>query len=233
MNADEPNIAKFPAQEGKNHVSITPDWAAPSSAENFSDKSEEQIWAEFRAGHLGALTYIYQKYVNKLFNYGCQFTSNHALVKDCIQELFLHIIRKKESLGETDSIRAYLFKSFRRLLVKMIGKEAKINGKHEKGGFCIEVSPELNFIKDQLSKQQNLLLEKHINALPEKQKEVILLYFYEGISYSQIAEILKMTKTKSARALLYRAIETLNRHLKPYKEMLTTFFALFVWEVFS
>jgi RNA polymerase sigma-70 factor (ECF subfamily) len=228
MNSDEPGIVKFSVEENKKHVSITPEGVNPPPPTNFSQKSEEQIWSEFKAGHRGALTHIYQKYVNQLFNYGCQFTSNHHLVKDCIQELFILIIRKKENLGDTDCIRAYLFKSFRWRLVKMMEKEAKVTGKYEKKGFFIEISPELNFIRDQLSRQQSLLLEKHINALPERQKEAILLYFYEGIPYSQIAEILHMTKTKSARALLYRAIETLSKHLKPYKDTLTAFFAFVV-----
>lgn len=231
MNSDEPNIVKISSQEKKNHVSMAPDRVdRPTAA--FSNKSEEEIWSAFKAGHRGALTYIYQKYVDKLFNYGCQFTSNQDLVKDCIQELFIHIIRKKENLSHTDSIRAYLFKSFRRRLIKLIGKEARMSSKDNKGGFCIEVSPELNFIRDQLSRQQSLLLEKHINELPEKQREAILLYFYEGIPYSQMAEILHMTKTKSARALLYRAIESLSKHLKPYKDILTTFFAVVIWQAF-
>ena len=231
MNSDEPDIVKVSSQEKKNQVNMTPD-RADHPMPNFSNKSEEEIWAAFKAGHRGALTYIYQKYVNKLFNYGCQFTSDQDLVKDCIQELFIHIIRKKENLSHTDSIRAYLFKSFKRRLIKVIGKEARMSGKERKGGFFIEVSPELNFIRDQLSKRQSLLLEKHINQLPEKQREAILLYFYEGIPYSQMAEILHMTKTKSARALLYRAIASLSKHLKPYKDTLTTFFAVVIWQAF-
>ncbi len=191
-------------------------------ATTFSEKSEEKIWQEFKAGHRGAFTYIYQKYVNELFNYGRQFTTNRDLVKDCIQDLFTHIIRKKDSLGHTDSIKAYLFKSFRRRLVKMISKEKRLGSHYHDKGFEIEVSPELNFIRDQFSKQKSTLLEKHVNSLPVKQKEAILLYFYEGIPYHEIAEVLGMTKTKSARALLYRAIESLSKQLKPYKDILVS-----------
>lgn len=231
MDSNEPNTLKISSLEKEKHVRMTSSQADHSTIA-YSNKSEQEIWSEFKAGHRGALTYIYQKYVDKLFNYGCQFTANQDLVKDCIQELFMHIIRKKENLSHTDSIRAYLFKSFRRKLFKQIGKEARMHDKSPAGVFSIEVSPELNFIRDQLSKRQSLLLEKYINQLPEKQREAILLYFYEGIPYSQIAEILQMTKTKSARALLYRAIESLSKYLKPYKDTITTFFAVILWQLF-
>jgi len=53
------------------------------------------------------------------------FCYNRELVKDCIQELFTTIWNRREALSEIDSVKYYLFKSFRNLLVQHISNDRK------------------------------------------------------------------------------------------------------------
>ena len=64
-------------------------------------------------------------------------------------------------------------------------------------------------INIQFTADVNGILQDALNRLPEKQREAIILYFYENMSYHQISEIMQMTKVKSARALIYRALDSL------------------------
>ena len=130
--------------------------------------------------------------------------------------------KKRSKLGNTDSIKFYLYKSLRRKLVRQLKKESKYSDSSIKGEFELELSPEVKIISEPDQKVQQELLEDAFNRLPVKQKEAVLLYFYEGLSYKEIASIMKMTKTKSARALLYRAIDTLNSILKENKSKIST-----------
>ena len=187
-------------------------------------KSDFEIWRDFKSGSDSALTYIYRSHINELYNYGCQFTINKELVQDVIQELFIELLKKRKKLGDTDSIKYYLFKSLRRKLIRSLNKEKKYVPKNVnpvKGDFEIELSPELKIISEQDQKIRQKFLEDAFNQLPLKQKEAVLLYFYEGLSYDEIASIMKMTKTKSARALIYRAVDSLNQILKENKEKIS------------
>ena len=58
---------------------------------NLSDK---EIWNQFRAGNDDAFERIYNSYFDRLYNYGCQFSKDHALVEDTLQELFLDLRRR-------------------------------------------------------------------------------------------------------------------------------------------
>lgn len=187
------------------------------------NKTDSEIWSAFRRGDEEALVYIYREYVNKMYNYGCQFTSQKELVSDCIQELFTEIISKRHKLGSTASIKHYLFKSLRRKLLRVLKKEKKYRQAGEIStleGFNILEDTSVKFIHQEFTDQQKGIISSECNQLPTRQKEALLLYFYEGMSYKEIAETVGMSRTKSARALIYRAIDSLSQRLQKYKDIL-------------
>lgn len=194
-----------------------------NSIDQLNSLSDSEIWNLFRSGDEKALTFIYQSYADKMYNYGCQFTDKHELVSDCIQELFTEIIRKRKKLGKAASIKFYLYKSLRRKLFKLLKKENRLRSKLQiraAEGFNILEDASVKFIDQEFSSFQKKIITEECNLLPPRQKEVIMLYFYEGFSYQEIAQTLGMTRTKSARALVYRSIDSLSARLKKYKHLL-------------
>jgi DNA-directed RNA polymerase specialized sigma24 family protein len=81
-------------------------------------EDERLIWSRFLKGDNQVLSLIYLQHSNALFDYGCRFTVDRDLVKDCIQEVFCSLIRNRSSLGETDNIRLYLLKSLKRKIIR-------------------------------------------------------------------------------------------------------------------
>lgn len=198
----------------------------------FAGKTDFDIWREFKSGNNSALTHLYRSHIQALYNYGCQFTCREEIVEDAIQELFVELMKNRKRLGETTSIKYYLFKSLRRKLVRHLKKEDRYIFNSEnfiKENFEIEVSPELKLISDHDQDNWKQMLQEACNKLPVKQKEAVLLYFYEGMTYEQIASLMNMTKTKSARALIYRAIESLNKIINHPDTMISLLFLLSFW----
>lgn len=196
--------------------------------EKLPNESEDLIWEQFKSGSQSALTYIYRNYTNLLFNYGFQFSSDKHLIKDCLQDLFMELIRHRDQLSPTSSIKFYLLKSFRNKLIKTIQKN---NGQRPsenflpKALFTISVSAETKMINAQLDADKQRILQDSLNKLPPLQREALVLYFYEGLKYNQIAEMLSI-KVKSSRALVYRAIDSLGELLDPYRDTMITFLTL-------
>jgi len=87
--------------------------------------SDKQLWKTFKAGGKTDFAQIYEKHAAVLYNYGRHIRTDQALVKDCIQELFIDIWKNRKTLGATDSIKFYLLKSLRRKIIY----EAKKGGK--------------------------------------------------------------------------------------------------------
>ncbi len=176
-------------------------------------QDESTIWANFQKGNEEALIYIYRKYASILYNYGCQFTSDHEYVWDCIQDLFCELIKNRKRLGKVTSIKGYLFKSTKRKILKGLSKINKtmvVDANDQ----LFEVNIPYGITIDQtVSQEQNRFIENTINELPAHQREILLLYFYEGLSYQEIADIFEV-KPKSIRTMTYRALEKLSVKLK-------------------
>ncbi|MFV0267448.1 MAG: RNA polymerase sigma factor, partial [Draconibacterium sp.] len=66
------------------------------------------LWENFKKGKDYAVSEIYDRHVDFLFNYGKKFTADEDIVLDTIQDIFFDLIRNRKNLGSTDNIRLYL-----------------------------------------------------------------------------------------------------------------------------
>ncbi|MEQ6119946.1 sigma-70 family RNA polymerase sigma factor [Reichenbachiella sp. MALMAid0571] len=181
---------------------------------------EVKIWNEFVQGDERALAYIYRSYAKKTYQYCRQFTKNDQLIWDAIQDMFFDLMKNRDKLSLPKSLKAYLFSSIRRKLHRQLEKENKYelrDGLDDDNVFQMQLSRESIVINDNLTEEQKKTLESACNQLPTKQREAILLMYYEGLTYEEIATIMGMSRVKSARALIYRAIDSLSLQLSTLK----------------
>lgn len=64
-------------------------------------------------------------------------------------------------------------------------------------------------------KERNVIVEKALDSLPEKQRVAFVLHTYEGLSYQEIAEVLHRSLS-SVESLIHRAKSNLQRKLIHY-----------------
>lgn len=198
-------------------ISIFPTGIKEELPDKVNKVNDAELWSSFKQGDEGAFVDIYKTYANKLYNYGVKFCSDKELVKDCLQDFFIYLRKNRETLGDTTSIKFYLFKAFRRRIVDYIGVKESEQKKNQLANMFllqVEVSHEVKYIDRELQEQQLLRLNKAIDALTEKEREAIFYYFYEGLSYKDIAEILNFTHISSARRLIYRSLESIKDMIK-------------------
>ncbi|MEQ9289484.1 MAG: sigma-70 family RNA polymerase sigma factor [Cyclobacteriaceae bacterium] len=183
--------------------------------DRFSSMPDHEIWRMFRNGDEPAFVFIYDKFFHILFDYAHRFCKDSGLVKDAIQDLFIEMRNNKKRLGETTSIKFYLFASIRRKVLAMTaGKLRFVRLKNlENYDFDIEVSPEQKIINRQINDTTRTILSKNIESLSSRQKEAVLYYFYEGFSYQQISAIMGFSKVEHVRVLMYRAIKKIRASL--------------------
>jgi RNA polymerase sigma factor (sigma-70 family) len=168
-----------------------------------------EVWKAFKEGDESAFIKIYKLHIQSLFNYGCQFTGDRELIKDCLQDFFIDLRRRREHLADTDNIRFYLMKGFRRRLVRDFEKELKEKVKSDElrsAMFEVELSHELKLIESQMEVQQLSRLNEALERLPAREREAIFYFYYENLSYQQIADLLQMDHVSSARRIIYRAL---------------------------
>lgn len=173
---------------------------------------DEKIWSKFKSGDEEAFIYIYNEYANTLFKYGSQFTSDTDLLKDCLQDFFIYLREKRTKLGDTESIKFYLLKSFRRRVIDYIKQNKKYQNQLNDSftnSFPIELSHEIKYINQQTQEKQLKLLEKGLAKLNEREREAIYIYYFQDLTYDQIADFFNFSHVSSARRLVYKALSKL------------------------
>ncbi|CAN5479911.1 hypothetical protein BH10BAC4_BH10BAC4_02890 [soil metagenome] len=195
--------------------------AAKLSAEsgvNNGAFNDELLWENFKKGNELALSMIYKNHVQRLYNYGMHTCRNHDLVTDCLQDLFFKLWSKRESIAVVNSVKPYLFKSFRRLLVHQIVSRQKISLPFTDKTSVFEFIPsfEHTLIENEGKAEQIKKLKKCIQSLTKGQREVIYLKFFNGLTYQEISEITEM-QVDSVYNLVSKAIEILRRKLQILK----------------
>lgn len=191
------------------------------------DKEQHIIlWNNFRNGDNDALNELFMYFSHDLYSYGLRISPDEDLVKDCIQEVFIHLIDKKKSLHISSSFQIYLFKSLRNKIFEELRKIQRTK----------LLSSQL-FIKEQQSEkfQEQLIIDSEeqtiirkklisiINELPARQQEILYLRYTNGFNYEEISQLLSID-VASARKLLYRTIKKIRE--KSGTQLLVLFISL-------
>jgi len=194
-----------------------------------SDLSHENIWMAFLSGSNVALADLYKLYSDKLFVYGRQFTHCDEQIYDTIQDVFFYLTESRDKLSIAKSVKYYLFSVFRRMLLKTLEKERLlVSGNiQEIYGFQIIVDEAFFPVNGRLDNRQKKRIEAACDQLPTRQREMLVLRFFEGMSYEEIADIMGLANSKTVRTMLYRAYRKLSEILAPHKDDLNALVALF------
>ena len=171
---------------------------------------EQGLWKQFQQGDENALSSLYSIYFDHLYNYGFKFSQDATLVEDCIQELFIKLIRNRQNLAVPDSVKNYLFKALRSYMfdkMAQLKRHAHVSDP-ETVAFDLEPATDAEIInrEDAMIRQQKV--RQALQQLTPRQREAIFLKYHEGFSYEEIAGILSMTQ-KATYKLIGRAIQTL------------------------
>lgn len=175
------------------------------------ESTDKEIWKRFKLGDVDAFNLMFEKYMHVLLEYGRRFSSDFQLLEDCAQETYIEIWLKKDRLSTTDSIKYYLFKSFKRKIFRRIKKESNAliyDEVMENTSMLQDVSHEGSLIEYETESRTNRLLKDAVNNLSNRQKEAINLRFYKELSFKEVSGVMGIG-IKSTYRVISSAIERL------------------------
>lgn len=154
--------------------------------------NDVQLWRALKAGDKKALAAIYQQEVDALFKYGCQITTDQALVEDSIQDLFIELWKNKATLGDTDAIRQYLLVALRRKIIRHLKQGENRTERHLKvvDPNAHTAGADEHLIGEEEAENQQQSVSKALALLSERQREILYLRYFEEMDYRHIAIVL-------------------------------------------
>lgn len=157
----------------------------------------EELWSGIRGSNKLALSQLFNISYSWLFKYGYRIIPKQSLVKDAIQELFLVLWNKRDTINEAHSVRSYLVTSLRRIIFRRLEKNrnrSERNYDYLQSFFYDEENIEESIINHEYSASQKEQLKIAIASLSKRQREAIHLKYYRGLSNNEIAEVMSINK---------------------------------------
>jgi RNA polymerase sigma factor (sigma-70 family) len=171
------------------------------------------IWCRLKNGEKDGLEQIYRKFGSDLFSYGMSIKPNRCFIKDCVQELFVDLWKYRASLNHIENVKVYLFRSLSNKIGKELAKEKRLFREDEFHAFetlFLEESVEDRFIDIQRNESVQKNLNKALEELSIREREVIQLLFFEKQTYEDTSKILGIT-VDSTYTLAWKAISRLKK----------------------
>ena len=188
--------------------------------------SDEDLILQFQEGNVYAFEQIVNRYKDQLVNFAFRFLGDVEDAEDIVQETFLRVFRKKKAYKNVAKFSTWIY--------TITGNLAKTELRRRKRRKLLSISslgfedkdfelpetkkgPEEN-VDDLL---QSGVIQKAIDSLPVKFKEVIIFRDLQELSYEEISKIVKIplgtVKSRVNRGRL-KLQEKLIGYLKEIKE---------------
>ncbi len=183
------------------------------------DSINENLWKKLRDGQISAIEDLYRLNYQVLYSYAYKLSGEKDLSKDCVQELFVKLWEKREHLNEVSRVRSYLLQSVWHSMIKLMKKRNKALLFDENAHYDIDVvfPSETTIIESQDREEKSRKLNHAINNLSGRQKQIIFMQYYEGLSIEEIQKITEL-KYQSIKNLTHRAMIVLRDSMNSKKK---------------
>lgn len=145
----------------------------------------------------GAWETLFKKHYNEALLYVFSFCHNRALSEDIVQEAYVRALRSINE--EKDGFKFWLFKVCRNCYFDYLRKQKRVETLDKD----VE-SQELSLVDDVIQQEEYRALYKAISLLKDSYKEEVTLYYFDGLSVKEVADIIGIG-VDNVKIQLYRA----------------------------
>jgi RNA polymerase sigma factor (sigma-70 family) len=150
---------------------------------------------------------LYYQFSNYIFKVAFLFTHSQSLSDDITQETLIRIFKYYHTYDESKPIKPWIYKITLNTLRELKRKQKwLVLTEH----LPVQKDSEESFENKLIRRETNDDLLDAVNKLPNKYKEIIVLYYFEEFTLKEIAEILSIP-LGTCKSRLHNAIKKLNR----------------------
>ena len=140
---------------------------------------------------------------NKLFRFAFRLLGSSEEAKDVVQEVMIKVWNGREQMATIDNMEAWCMRITKNLSLDRLRSKQRRTTDSMQEGFEVRQESFTPYEKTEIDESMQRVNEL-INALPEKQRQVMHLRDIEGYSYNEICEILELDMSQ-VKVNLFRA----------------------------
>lgn len=160
--------------------------------------NDQTLLTLLRQGDKDAYTVIYDRYKNLLYNHAYKKLGDPEEVKDVLQELFTNLWNKRVDIPVAMNLSGYLYAGIRNRILNLLSHK-EVENKYLTS--IKQFTQEGDYSTDLVIREKEMadLIQKEIDQLPPKMREVFLLSRKENLSHHEIAEQLSISEQTVAK----------------------------------
>ena len=168
--------------------------------------TDHNIMLDVRDGDIDKLGLLFEQHHKHLYNFFFRQTGNGQESEDLTQEVFFRILKYRHTYKDEGDFMVWMFKIAYNARNDYYKKHKQMSNIDDE----IETLASSEPLPDKLTEQKSDIefLEKALNALPQKKKELILMSRYENMGYKEIGSIIGCTEG-TVKVRMYRAMKEL------------------------
>jgi RNA polymerase sigma-70 factor, ECF subfamily len=168
----------------------------------------ERLIGKARVGNEGAILRLFEEHHLPLYRFAWRLTGSTADAEDIVQECFLALLRPGCGFDPARTpLRTYLFGAVRNQWLKRLRRREECAAQER----VDDLTPEKSALRGEVADA----VARAIAALPQTQREVLVLAHYEQLSLAEIGEITELEVT-AVKSRLQRARAALREMLAAY-----------------
>jgi len=148
---------------------------------NERDLSERELIELVKKGSREAYQKIVSRYMKKAYYIALSYVHNHQDALDISQESFIKAFRKIKSFSTQKPFFPWFYKLMKNLCLDHLRRRSRVKEIPLEGIPVLEEEREDREMKE--------VLWRGIERLPFEQREIVILRYFQQLSYSEIAEM--------------------------------------------
>ena len=162
--------------------------------DQYKNLEDEEIVSFIQKGNTEIFEILIVRYSEKLDRYIRKFLSNREDVEDILQDIFIKCFVNIQSFNTDQKFSPWIYRIAHNEAVNLLKKNSGKPFSFDIFGETFFTHPKAK--ENSENEAEREILKKHLdeilNDLDQKYKEIIVLYFYEELSYKDISDILKI-----------------------------------------
>lgn len=185
---------------------------SPLERNHNRNPSDEFLMEKLREGDRSMLEPLIRRYERPLFAYACKILKDRDRAQDVFQETFIRVFRRRSTYRTGARFRPWLYQICLNLCRDLLRKQTRQSETELKDELPL---PDLRPGPEERSEKTAVAarVREAVTALPEKQRQVVILAQYQGLSYPEISEILKVP-VGTIKSRMFHAVKKLAQELK-------------------
>lgn len=178
--------------------------------------NEPELLLRIADGDRDAYRIIFERYWDQIYAVGLKISKSPELARDLAQETFIKLWNHREQLPEVVYFRSFLFALARNHAIDHLRKKV-FTTTNEDYLIAYFRDDAANPYETTEYHELESILNRAVDNLPPQMQQVFRLSRFEGLSHSEIAVRMNITRVTS-KSYMVRALSAIRKYLSQYQE---------------